>query len=244
MKPGIKFTKVVSENKVDKSPLPPPPPISGEKGDGVPRVATKVEAKETGGEGKKPLGIPVDVSPPVSLGKTNKPNEDNPVREIDAPTQPKRKPGRPKGSGNGSTKSNSKTVDTLAQQIEGYHAMAGVFVPGVSITPDGARLQAEAVQEVMEAYDIKVSRKVTALVTLIGVFAFTEMGNLKKARDHVQKMRKPKTVIQQARKEASQTIPVDNSQSTIPNVVPIPQSGGGSIFNHMSDGIAEGKPNE
>lgn len=246
---GIKFIKPIKETEAPKMDKPSPSPIAqeGVKRDGVPKVIPMTKVSDGGEEVKRPLGIPVDVSPSSILGDEieDKPRESDEPETV-APTSPPptKRRGRPPGSGKGKAKKTTSTdsISALARQIEGIHAMADIIIPGMRISHAEAQLMAEAMQDVIDAYGITVNDKVTSLLTLAGVVGIVEMPKIPIVLKWLEQKRRPKQAIQQARQMRNNVIPMDSP------VVPqrelkIAEEKSSGIFAHISNEIAEGSPN-
>ena len=242
--PGIKFTKVVATTS--------PPPLEMEaKQDGVPDI--KVETKEE--ERVKPKGIPLSIVPPIG-GRDDKENDDVPTLSPETEVKPKRGRGRPPGSGkkqNGSTSKSSpkKTVvkqsaaETLGRQIEGAHAMADVFIPGMRIEHSEALLLGEAMQNVFDEFGISPSGKAAAILQLVGVVGIVEAPKIPVLIKFVRNVRKPANAKHVSRKIVP---PTDDGQSDwmqqaqeMPKVERVNAVQDNNIFAHVSDGIARGE---
>lgn len=96
----------------------------------------------------------------------------------DAPygyTRTGRKRNRPVGSGSRgtSTRSTSKTTDSIASMLFVVHSVAGSMfkLPFLKIPKDGCKEIADAIVEVTELYDVPLNEKTMAWANLAGVMA-------------------------------------------------------------------------
>lgn len=258
----IKFVKVVKEenrepslildkHRVDESGIvelvknqtlvPSPASDSAPKKDRVPTltpISAAVEQRE------RKDNSPLDIAPPTFTKVLDK--DDDSVETVHA-TQPKRKPGRPPGSGKGAVpkKATVSAITSLSRQIEGLHAMADVVIPGMAIPTPQADLLAEAMQGVIEAYDMKPNPKITSLLTLAGVVGIVEIPKVPIMLEFMRSKNVKQLAIKKAQQMTKGEVPMGAHVPTQSNSTPpIAEDNSGGIFSHVTSEIAEGNPNE
>lgn len=242
----IKFTKIVKEDKPssiekeskDMSAPPSPTDANHDSRDSLPNVFENV-----GGAGS----IPREVEFPVL---------DSPVDESSTP----KKRGRPKGSTNKKKGRPSKntstpsiiTVEQLARQIEGVHAIADLFIPGSRMPNAEAMVLAESVKQVMDAYGIQPDEKIAAVLGLVTTAAIIELPYIQNAKKQLNlgmKRKKSPNIIQRQKIVAPPTtdeivygdnlIEMLNEKPKQNNEIPLDNGG---IFAHNNTNVAEGDP--
>lgn len=232
---GLKFTKVVPSETPS-----PTPPKEAPKGEGIPKLNTNVTPstpeKGEGVKDTKPRGIPTEVAP--SLPSLDKPSAKSSTQESNTEDEttiekPKRKRGRPPGGSNSTRgKKSSYSVDKMAAQIEGYHAMGDVFIPGLAITNGQARILAEGIIGVMDAYDFQPDPRIASIIALAGAVGMVEMPKVVLVKKHLDRMK----AIEAARKQSKAPV------NLVPKVTPPqPRPETNSIFAHQSQGVAKGE---
>ncbi len=157
---------------------PSPPPLEmGEtieepkRGRGRPKGSTTK---------RKGSVIPLDVEPPG----------------VDESEEEKPKRGRPKKS---SAKFWSK--EQLANQLMGWHQFLNIVFPGTAISQSSADMLANAMTDVAEAYDLKISPKVTSVLGLVAAVGIVEVPVLLTIRKQV--------MVKQATKKAMRKVQND-----------------------------------
>lgn len=169
MAPKIKFNPIQLEDEKDKHPLSPtPPPLEsgqneenkesplGREGEEQPK---KRKGRPPGTKNSKPL----DVLPPIDGFDGEESSE-----------PAKKKPGRPRKN-NKNTAASLRDPKKMAEQIFGWHQMLNVFFPGTAISEAKSQTMGTALAEVMNAFDIQVNEKVTALIGLGTAVAIVEL---------------------------------------------------------------------
>jgi len=154
-KPSEPVENLTIELPADKVSFPSPTENNFQNGEGVSLLeevlAPHVEKKR--GRPPKDKVVPLDIAPPIDG-----------VEE--APKKRGRKPG--------SKKTPILTAQEIGKQVFGLHQMLNVVFPGTEISRESADMMGESIQEVMEAFDIVINRKVTALIGLAATVAIVE----------------------------------------------------------------------
>lgn len=109
-----------------------------------------------------------------------------------------------------------------------------VMIPGTAITQKDADLLAENMVAVAEAYDIKISEKVTSLIGLGAAVAIVELPVMVKVRNYV--------VVKRVKQSALKKVQQQNQNpNTVAEGEPMPSGEGVQVVDEESINYGDGR---